>query len=144
MLNSHFRPLAPAAITVAACGEIKDSYAMLRWIQPVLDEWPRQAWSLWLVDARHCDRVRAAKMGLPAQRAEWVDIDTEEFDANGAVCGVISGQTGLVVYAPEAISQQVLRALEGLAVGLVSFAVNDPLAKPFKRSFASFGVIAGI
>lgn len=51
---------------------------------------------------------------------------------------------GIVILTQDTIATHVLRALEGLVSGLICIATSDPLAKPFKRSFASLGVSAGI
>jgi hypothetical protein len=133
-----------AAIIVAGCNSLSESRAVANWILPVLQEWPKSAWKVWLTDATDCEDIRAALIEDTVENASWKDVDHASETPGDTVCQVVGGRTGLVIFAPETITNAAARSLEGLVSGLASFAVSDPLAKPFKKSFASFGVFAGI
>ncbi|MCB1381276.1 MAG: hypothetical protein KDK89_23325 [Alphaproteobacteria bacterium] len=131
-------------IIVASCVSLPDARATLRWIAPLVAEWPAQAVGIWICDAVDCEDARAAQITDPSAEPQWRRVDASDFDGDGTVCQMLSGKLGLVILTHETIAAQLLRALEGLVAGLVCISTSDPLAKPFKKSFASFGVTAGI
>ena len=144
---SHHKALpssAPVtyAVIVAACDSLPDSQAMARWILPVLQAWPNATWHAWLADASNCDSIRAARLGRSADDLTWQHVEHVPAEGQDAVCRIIGGRTGLVVYAHHLIAHEVSRGLEGLVAALTSFPANDPLARPLKKSFASLGVSA--
>ena len=139
-------PSSPAvhAIVVAACDNLPESRAMARWILPVLQSWPKAAWHVWLTDATNCTGIRAAKLEAADGEPDWKDVEHEPAAGEDAVCRIIGGRTGIVIYAHHVIAREASRGLDGLVAAMTSFPANDPLAQPLKRSFASFGVTAGI
>jgi hypothetical protein len=132
------------SIIVASCATEAEAWASIRWVLPVLNEWPHQAWAMWLCDSRRCDDARAALIEGPDALPQWTAVDAGDFDADGDICKILAGKMGIVILTHDTIASQALRALEGLVSGLICIATSDPLAKPFKRSFASLGVTAGI
>ena len=141
-------PRAPAvqskSILVAACDTLTDSTAMARWILPVLQEWPQPIWHLWMVDATSCHDIRAAKLREAAEVPVWQPVAPGSIVPDSDLCSIVGGRTGLVIFAHDAIVIEAVRGLDGLVAKLAVFAVSDPLAKPFRKYFASFGVYAGI
>lgn len=139
-------PSSPAvhAIVVAACDNLPESRAMARWILPVLQAWPKASWHVWLTDATNCTGIKAAKIDLADSEPDWKNVDHQPADGEDPVCRIIGGRTGIVIYAHHVIAQEASRGLDGLVAAMTSFPANDPLARPLKKSFASFGVTAGI
>ena len=128
-----------STIVVAACNNPADSSALMRWVLPVLEEWPQQAWRAWLSDQSQPGKVRASLVTGSDKQSGWRDIDVSDFAANGGMCRMLGRGSGLVILTHGTIAKHVLRALDGLTSRLACIAANDPAAKPFKRSFASFG-----
>lgn len=139
-------PSAPAghAIIVAGCESLAETKAMVRWILPVLQEWPGAAWHIWMADATDCSEIKAAKVNETTEDPDWRPVTHHTTDPSDAVCSILGGRAGLVIMAHNVIAAAALRGLEGLVSAMTSFSASDPLAKPFKKSFASFGVTAGI
>lgn len=133
-----------SAIVVAACGSLMETQAMARWILPVLDAWPAAAWQLFLADASNCNGVRAARFEGGDGEPAWRPVSHHPQGPEDAVCRIIGGRTGLVIHAHPVIAREASRGLEGLVAAMTSFPANDPLARPLKESFASFGVTAGL
>lgn len=121
-----------------------DSQAMLRWVLPILQEWPSAVWHVWLADATNCNDIKAAKVATDGDGLEWQPVDHENTNSENAVCQIIGGRSGLVILAHHSVATVAARGLDGLVARMVSFPANDPLAKPLTKSFASFGVYAGI
>jgi hypothetical protein len=136
--------LRSATIVIAGCDTPADSRAMGRWVMPVLKEWPDSAWHLWLVDATDCENVLAAAINDDTETQNWQAVEPPAQRLDDAICKIAGGRTGLVLFAHETIANHATRAMEGLVAAMTSFPASDPLAKPLKNSFASFGVLAGI
>jgi hypothetical protein len=117
---------------------------MIRWILPVLQDWPLPAWHLWMIDATSCHDIRAAKIRDVLDVPDWQSIATDSIAPDSDLCGIVGKRTGLVIFAQDSVVIEAIRSLDGLVAKLAVFAVSDPLAKPFRRYFASFGVDAGI
>lgn len=144
MLKNLTMPGRSRSIIVASCATEAEAWASIRWVLPVLNEWPRQASAMWLCDSRNCHDARAARIESADAQPQWTQVDAGDFDAHGDICQILAGKVGLLILTQDVIATEVLRSLEGLVSGLVCIATSDPLARPFKRSFASLGVSAGI
>ena len=132
------------SIVVAACESLAETEAMARWILPVLEAWPAAAWQMFLADAGNCNDVKAARYETAEAALDWQTVDHESGGPEDPVCRIIGGRAGIVIHAHHVIANEAGRGLEGLVAAITSFPANDPLARPLKRSFASFGVTAGI
>ena len=75
-----------STIVVAACNNPADSSALMRWVLPVLEEWPQQAWRAWLSDQSQPGKVRASLVTGSDKQSGWRDIDVSDFAANGGMC----------------------------------------------------------
>ena len=139
-MTAHLMLDRNGAIVVAGCDTPADTGALLRWIMPVLEQWPKQSWYAFISEKTKDGAIRAALMSETDCRPFWKDVDASEFSSGGAVCETLGGGSGLIIITKDAIATHVIRALEGLAARMACFATSDPLAKPFKRSFVSFGV----
>jgi hypothetical protein len=144
---NHFTPTTKSTptsgvVVVAGCGNLADSQAMARWLFADLQDWPRAAWHFWIADATDCKAVRAAKLQDPQVPLVWQDIENSGIEAGHAVCRIIGGRCGLVIFAGDGIAAAAMRGLSGLVSGLTCFPASDPLAQPLKKSFASYGVFA--
>lgn len=148
MNHFAFTSSAPApsgTIVVAGCGSLADARALSRWLFGELREWPRSAWQMWIADASEMDDIRAARIEDTEGQLHWQDIaDTGPYDRDVA-CRIIAGRFGLILLASDSIvAAAAVRGLAGLVSGLTCFPAGDPIAQPFRKSFASFGVLAGI
>ena len=133
---------APTAqeIVAARCATLADARAMTRWVMPVLQEWPRGAWYMWLVDANDCRALQAARMTGDDPEFQWRDIERDHKAPRDSLCALLGGHFGIVILAHHLIAAEAARSLDGLVSHLTRFAADDELARPLAKSFASFGI----
>jgi hypothetical protein len=127
-------------IVVARCENLAEAQAMAHWVLPGLQEWPHPAWHVWLVDATDCGAIKAAKLTPNGDLLDWQGIVHDVSELPDSLCSLLGSHVGLVVLAHHLIASTAARSLEGLVSQMTSFAATDPLAKPFSKSFAAFGV----
>lgn len=132
------------SIVVAACDNLAETRAMARWVLPMLEAWPAAAWDMFVADASNCNAIRAARLADADSPLDWQPVAHDPGGAEDPVCRIIGGRTGLVIHAHNVVAQEAGRSLDGLVAAMTAFPDNDPLARPLKKSFASFGVSAGI
>lgn len=142
MSNFHFAQAG--AVVVAGCETIAESGALLRWVAPVLDEWPPQSWQAWIAETSGPGKFRAAMFAGGEAELEWREVDVADFDRETDACRSLAFSTGLVFLAHKTVASHLVRALDGLASRMTCFAAGDPAADQFKKYFASFGVSAGL
>lgn len=144
MLAPVVSSMSENVLVVANCGQLPECRAMLRWVMPVLQEWPETAWTVWMCDATDCEHVQAALMDTLEAVPKWQDVDTSSFDHDNPICRMLEGNAGLIVLAHDVIARAVLRTLDGLVSGQICISTSDPLVMPLRRSFASLGARAGL
>ena len=127
-------------IVVARCENLTEAQAMARWILPVLCEWPQSAWHLWLADATDCSAIRAAKLSEEDDRLVWQPVEHEAGAPHDTLTNLLGGHVGIVVLAHHVIAAAAHRHLDGLVSQVISFPANDPLAKPFAKPLAAYGI----
>lgn len=113
---------------------------MARWILPVLNEWPHPAWHLWLADATNCNAIRAAKLDGEDSVPDWRPVERDAQAPHDNLSSLLGGHVGIVVLGHHVIAAAALRQLDGLVSQLISFPANDPLAKPFAKPLAAYGI----
>jgi hypothetical protein len=134
--------IAPGAIVVAACDNLRDAAAMMNWLRPTLDHWPRSSWTGWLANAVDCAQPQACLIGEDGAPSRWRNVDSTGFDRHGEVCRAVGGRAGLIILTYPAIAREVVRHLDGLVAQLICIDMADAAAQPFRRPFAEFGVAA--
>ncbi len=134
-----FHAPTPAAIVIAACSTPAEAEALLRWLRPMLDAWPRQTWKAWITEKPEGATMRATLVNDDGREPAWRDVDL----SGGTLCPILE-QSGLVILTHRTIAADCMRHLEGLAAQLVCIETSHPEAVHFKRPFAAFGVSAGI
>lgn len=112
---------------------------MMRWLQPMLQAWPRQCWTTWITDKPEGASMRATLVSEGDREPAWRDIDLY----GGKPCPILE-QSGLVILTHTTIGKDCMRHLEGLAAKLVMLEASHPEAVHIKRPFAAFGVSTAI
>ena len=135
-------PAAPAEqdIVIARCETVAEAVAMSKWVLPVLEEWPDVAWNLWIADASDCARLRAARIEAETGAPAWIPVQYEPLTPTDAICAMLSGHAGLVLFAYHVVSDQAVRSLDGLVSRLTCFPSSDPMGTSLRKSFAALGV----
>ena len=134
-----FHAPTPAAIVIAACASSAEAEAMMRWMRPMLEAWPRQTWKAWITEKPEGATMRATLVSDDGSEPAWRDVDL----SGGKLCPMLE-QAGLVILTHATIARDCMRHLEGLVARLVCIETSHPEAVHFKRPFAAFGVTAGI
>jgi len=124
---------------IAACASVGEAGAMMRWLRPLLEAWPRQSWSAWVTDTNEGATMRATLVSDDGSEPVWRDVDL----AGGSLCPILS-RSGLVILTHSTIAKEAMRHLEGLVSKLVAIETSHPEAVHFKRPFAAFGISAGL
>jgi hypothetical protein len=136
----HFMPRS--AIVVAACADVAEANAMMRWLRPVLADWPARTWTAWIADASDSAGPRAALVGEERAPLRWRTVAGQPFQRHGETCRVLGGRAGLVILTHASIARVVIRQLDGLAAELLCMATSEAAGQPFQQEFAGFGITA--
>jgi hypothetical protein len=129
-------------ILLAATATLDEAGAMMRWLYPVLAEWPRSSWNAWLVDATVNGAPRVALIGFDGRHQEWRDIDAGELGLDTDHCQIFAGRTGIVLLAPHGVVREAEHAIYGIASDTLRIRPETPAVIPYREFFASFGVSA--
>ncbi len=133
--------LRTSSIVLAACETVEEAFAIVRYVLPILEEWPRSAWSTWVTDARSY-RVRAANVEAGAAGLCWQDVNDREFFGNELVSDVLGDRAGIVVLADQTIARKIASNFHGLVADLCCISSADPAAQSIERPLAALSPAA--
>jgi hypothetical protein len=137
-----FYSTEPATLLIAATASLAEAEALMRWVGPVLDSWPRPNWACWLVDASDCTRLRAALYDGARRPGPWRPVDAAAFMRQGDACRIMADRAGLVFFTYPAIAAVLRRQLDGLAAALSDIDAAATEAAPFRQQIRAFAQAA--
>jgi hypothetical protein len=129
-------------VVFAATPHVSGAEALMRWLVPVLDNWPRALWNAVIVDGSGPGQSRAALANGDGTPRGWKDIDYSTVEEETRDHLMLCGRAGLAIQAPQGIAREIERALFGIASELRRVEPAAPGTSPYRDFFASFGVRA--
>lgn len=135
--------LRTGSIVLAACETVEEALAIVRYVLPILEEWPRSAWSSWIIDSSG-RRVRAANVEAGAASLRWQDVIGSDLLGDELVSDVLGDKAGIVVVADQPIARIIAANFHGLVADLCCISAADPAAKSLKRPLAALSPAAAM
>jgi hypothetical protein len=129
-------------VVFAAAPHVNGAEALMRWLVPVLEGWPRALWSAVIVDGSGPGQSRAALVNSDGSPRGWKDVDYSTVKDEARDHLMLCGRAGLAIQAPEGIAREIEHALFGIASELRRVEPATPGTTPYREFFASFGVRA--
>jgi hypothetical protein len=129
-------------VVFAATAHVSGAEALMRWLVPVLDNWPRALWNAVIVDGSSPGQSRAALVNGDGSRRGWTDVDYSIVKDEAQDHLMLRGRAGLAIQAPQGIAREIEHALFGIASELRRVEPATPGTTPYRNFFASFGVRA--